>query len=159
MAVWKPERTAEVIKPAVIGVSIALLLAVPWAAHLVGSWLRRLRNVEPRLDRRRARRVTLSTPVFVYGWRENSPFAENTETLNVSPIGALMPISMDLARSQTLILTNLNSNQDALCRVARSVRVAHGAILIGVEFLQASANFWRIDFGPVAFKRTLQKPT
>ena len=152
MAVLKPERTAEVIKPALIGVSIGLLLAVPWAAHRVGSWLRRLRNVEPRLERRRARRVPLSTPVFVYGWMKNEPFAENTETVNVSPTGALMPMSVDLARPQALILTNLKSNEDSLCRVARSVRVTHGAILVAVEFLQASANFWRMDFGPVTFK-------
>jgi hypothetical protein len=145
MAVLKPERTGEILKPMVIGTSIALLLVLPWAAHRLGSWLRRLHSLEPSVNRRRAPGVMLSTPVFVYGWRKNEPFTENTETVNVSAIGALMPISFDLGRPQALILTNLKSNEDSLCRVARSLHVAGGAVLIGVEFLQASANFWRVE--------------
>jgi hypothetical protein len=144
MAVLKPEKTGEILRPMVIGASVALLLVLPWAAHRLGSWLRRLHILEPRVNRRRASRVMLSIPVFVYGWRKNEPFTENTETVNVSAIGALMPISFDLARPEALILTNLKTNEDSLCRVARALHAADGAVLIGVEFLQASANFWRV---------------
>jgi hypothetical protein len=130
--------------PLVTGVAVALLLvaAIRW-------WSRRCqpfsRSLE-RKDRRRSYRVALATPVFVYGWLANEPFSENTETLNVSANGSLIPLSGTVIPSQELILTNLQTNEDLTCRVARSTRAKDGTILVGLDFLQASPNFWQIDF-------------
>jgi hypothetical protein len=80
----------------------------------------------------------------------NEPFAENTETLNVSADGGLIPLSGTVMPSQELILTNLQTNEDLTCRVARSTRTEDGRILVGLDFRQASPNFWQIDFVSVA---------
>jgi hypothetical protein len=128
----------------VTGVALAFLLvaAIRW-------WSRRrqpLSRMQERKDRRRSYRVALSTPVFVYGWLANEPFSEKTETLNVSANGGLIPLSGTVIPLQELILTNLQTNEDLTCRIARSTRVEDGKILVGLDFLQASPNFWQIDF-------------
>ena len=114
--------------------------------HLWSRRRRPLSRTPERKDRRRGSRVALATPVFVYGWLADEPFSENTETLNVSANGGLIPLSGMAIPSQELILTNLQTNEDLTCRVVRSTRVEDGKILVGLDFLQASPNFWQIDF-------------
>ena len=97
-------------------------------------------------DRRRSSRVALATPVFVYGWLADEPFAENTETLNVSAAGGLIQLSAKVIPSQELIITNLQTNEDLACRVARSIGTESSETLAGLDFLLASPNFWQIDF-------------
>jgi len=81
--------------------------------------------------------------VQVYGQLDGEPFSENTETINVSSCGGLVPISASVVRSQKLILTNLQTDQDLTCRVARLIRSERGQILAGLEFLQSAPGFWR----------------
>jgi hypothetical protein len=147
MAMLKPERTGDILKPMAIGASIVMVLALPWAAHRLGSWLRRLRSIEPRANRRRALREVLFTPLFVYGWMLGRPFSENTHSLNASALGGLMPLSASVVASQTLVVTNLRSNEDLRCRVVRLGQAESGIRLVGFEFLQASPDFWRIERG------------
>ena len=97
-------------------------------------------------DRRRGYRIALSTPVFVYGWRSEGPFSENATTLNVSAVGGLIPLAADVVVSQELILSNLQTNEDLTCRVARRTRTFDGKTLVAVDFLQPSPNFWQIEF-------------
>ena len=104
-----------------------------------------IRTLE-RKDRRRGYRVALATPVFVYGWLGDGPFSEKTETLNVSTVGGLIPLSVTVIPPQELIVTNLQTNEDLPCRVARSIRAQDGKTLAVLDFLQASPNFWQIDF-------------
>ena len=114
--------------------------------HLRSRRRRRLSRTPERKDRRRSSRVALATPVFVYGWLADEPFAENTETLNVSAVGGLIQLSAKVIPSQELIITNLQTNEDLACRVARSIGTENGKTLAGLDFLQASPNFWQIDF-------------
>ena len=128
----------------VTGLAVALLLvaAIRW-------WSRRrqpLSRTPERKDRRRSYRVALAAPVFVYGWLADEPFSENTETLNVSATGGLISLSGTVIPAQELILTNLQTNEDLTCRVARSTGAEDGKILVGLDFLQASPKFWQIDF-------------
>ncbi|MGH9739367.1 MAG: PilZ domain-containing protein [Candidatus Acidiferrales bacterium] len=132
--------------PVLIGTSVALLLAAIWAVRRVRSVQRGARSLEPLVDRRRAHRVLLATSVFVYGWVGGEPFSENTETLNVSAIGGLMPLTVKVVPSQKLILSNPKSSEDVPCRVARSIQTSDGKIAIGFEFLHTSANFWQVEF-------------
>jgi hypothetical protein len=94
-------------------------------------------------DQRRAQRLPIFLPVQVYGQLDGEPFSENTETINVSSCGGLVPISAGVVRSQKLILTNLQTDQDLTCRVARLIRSERGQILAGLEFLQSAPGFWR----------------
>ncbi len=137
----------------VSGVAAALLLvaAIRW-------WSRRVHSLsrEPeRKERRRSNRVALATPVFVYGWLANQPFSESTQTLNVSANGGLIPLSGTVAPSEELILTNLKTNEDLICRVVRSVQVDDGKTLVGLYFTNASPNFWQIDFVSKAPRREI----
>ena len=114
--------------------------------HLWSRRRQRLSQTPAQKDRRRSSRVALATPVFVYGWLADEPFAENTETLNVSAVGGLIQLSANVVPSQELIITNLQTNEDLPCRVARSIGNENGKTLAGLDFLLASPNFWQIDF-------------
>ena len=94
-------------------------------------------------EQRRAQRLPIFLPVQVYGKLDGEPFSENTETINVSACGGLVPISARVVRSQKLILTNLQTDQDLTCRVARLIRTERGQVLAGLEFLQSAPGFWR----------------
>jgi hypothetical protein len=100
------------------------------------------------LDKRRGLRVAAAMPVFIYGRVEGQPYSERTETANVSPQGGLVALSTELQAAQTLLLTNLRTNEDLACRVTRLVKTGKGRTLVGVEFLQPAPNFWSIDFSP-----------
>jgi hypothetical protein len=95
-----------------------------------------------RLEQRRGRRVRADMPVLLYGRLANEPFQEHTQTIDVSSHGGLFPIAAAVVPSQKLILTNLETNDDLACRVARLVRTEHGTTLAAVEFLQPSLHFW-----------------
>lgn len=94
-------------------------------------------------DQRRAQRLPISMPVLVYGRLGEEPFFEPTETINVSARGGLIPIAASVAREQELILTNLQTEEDLLCRVARLIRSERGQMLAGLEFIQSAPSFWR----------------
>ena len=65
---------------------------------------------------------------------------------NISAQGGLVSLSVELDRPQTLLITNLQTNEDLACRAARLGKTAEGKILVGVEFLRPSPNFWSIEF-------------
>ena len=102
------------------------------------------RNAMPRVlrEQRRAERVPVCMPVLLYGHTEGEPFQEQAETINVSAYGGLLPVETGVLRSQKLILTNLLTDQELACRVARVVRTREGKTLAGIEFLHPAAGFW-----------------
>jgi hypothetical protein len=102
------------------------------------------RNAMPRVlrEQRRAERVPVSMPVLLYGHIEGEPFQEQAETIDVSACGGLLPVANGVLPSQKLILTNLLTNQELACRVARVVRTLEGKTLAGVEFLGPAPGFW-----------------
>jgi len=100
----------------------------------------------PAAEKRRAHRVAASMPVLVYGHSVFAPFAEPATTANVSSSGGLVPLSTHVIRFQKLVITNLQTNEDALCRVARLVHTDDGHTFAGLEFLQPAPHFWAIDF-------------
>jgi len=120
----------------------------------VSKFLRRLLGLggEPRglrgkliLEQRRGRRVRAAKRIVLYGRLGEEPFQEQTQTVDVSSHGGLFPISAPVVPSQKLILTNLETEDDLACRVARLIRTERGETLAAVEFLQPSLRFW----GPV----------
>lgn len=102
-------------------------------------------QLEPLTERRRAARLPLKKEVFVYGWNGNGdePFSENTETLNISAVGGLIPLAAKVVLAQKFILINAESNEELPCRVARTIRTPAGNTIVGFEFSQAAADFWR----------------
>jgi hypothetical protein len=110
---------------------------------------------EPLIERRRAARLPLKMPVFVYGrysdGNGNEPFSEISETLNVSALGGLIPLAANVSVAQKLILFNAESNAELPCRVARKILTGTGETMIGVEFSQSSANFWQVPTPAAGF--------
>jgi hypothetical protein len=100
----------------------------------------------PAAEKRRAHRVAASMPVLIYGHSTQAPFAEPADTANVSSTGGLVPLSTHVIRFQKLLVTNLQTNEDALCRVARLVRTDDTRTFVALEFLQPAPHFWAIDF-------------
>jgi hypothetical protein len=98
------------------------------------------------IEKRRCERVPAAMPVFVYGRAHGHPFSEHTETSNVSAQGGLVTLSAVVEPAQTLLVTNLQTNEDLACRVARLVKSEAGKTLVGIEFLRPSPRFWSIDF-------------
>jgi hypothetical protein len=94
-------------------------------------------------DQRRAQRLPIAMPVLIYGRLGDEPFFEPTETINVSARGGLIPISAGVARQQELVLTNMQTEEELLCRVARLIRSERGQMLVGLEFVQSAPSFWR----------------
>jgi len=100
------------------------------------------------MEKRRALRLPVGMHVLIYGRSGNAPFSENAEMVDVSTLGGLVPISTHVRRSQKLILTNLQTNEEVVCRVARLARTRNGSRLVGLAFLQPGPRFWRA--GPFA---------
>jgi hypothetical protein len=94
-------------------------------------------------DQRRAQRLPICMPVMIYGMLGAEPFAEPTETINVSARGGLILISSPVAWKQEVVLTNMQTEEDLLCRVVRLIRSEKGQMLAGLEFLEAAPDFWR----------------
>ena len=97
-------------------------------------------------EKRRAYRVSASMPVLVYGHSAHAPFAEPATTANVSRTGGLVGLSTNVIRFQKLVVTNLQTNEDAICRVARFIRNEDGHNFVALEFLRPTPHFWAIDF-------------
>ena len=86
--------------------------------------------------------MSAAIPVLLYGRLGDEPFHENTETIDVCEYGGLVTVSAEITSSQTLLLTNAQTDQDLACRVARLVRTERGQTLAGLEFLRHSPQFW-----------------
>lgn len=93
-------------------------------------------------EQRRAVRVPVAMPVLLYGRLGDEPFQEQAETIDISTHGGLVPISADIRCAQRLILTNLQTNEELACRVARLARTQQGKAVAGLEFLQPAPRFW-----------------
>jgi len=98
------------------------------------------------IEKRRCERVPAAIPVFVYGRVRGETFSEYAETSDISAQGGALILSAEIERSQTLLITNLRTNEDLACRVARLAITEKGSILVGFEFLRPSPRFWSIDF-------------
>ena len=97
------------------------------------------------LGKRRAHRVGLHAPVFLYGSLNGEPFSEASETMDVCTNGALVAVRARVFPEQRILLTNLQTQQELKCRV---VRVDPARKAAALEFLDPCPGFWRIHFSP-----------
>ena len=102
----------------------------------------------PLHDKRRAQRLPIAMPVLVYGYVDDEPFAENTESINVSVRGGLVAISANVSCWQKVVLTNLQTDEDLECRIVRLIKSGTGQILAALEFPDVEPRFWRTGATP-----------
>ena len=74
------------------------------------------------------------------------PFEEQTSTMIIFPQGGVLRMNTSVTLGQMLVLTNLKSRQDAICRVLKVRPNANLAAYIEVEFTQRQPGFWGVQF-------------
>src|SRR5215469_9456458 len=98
--------------------------------------------------------VSLEVPVKIHGSRSVSrditaptqPFEEETSTIIVFPQGGVLRMASGVNVAQMLVLTNLKSRQDAICRVVKVRNFSNTQSYVEVEFTQPQAKFWGVYF-------------
>jgi hypothetical protein len=133
MAIWLIPTTV---------IWISLVFAIVFTLRLgreAGTMLAR--------NRRRSERLRLSIPVFVYGWAaSNRPFTDITNTLSVNIHGGLVAVPATVLPGQTVLLSNMYTNEEKQCRVVRVGPERDGKREVGFEFLHPEGWFWWVDF-------------
>jgi TonB family protein len=111
----------------------------------------------------RADALSLEVPVKVHGSRvtdaargvapHTEPFEEETGTMIVFPHGGVLRMSTAVTASQMLVVTNLKTRQDAICRVVKVRTFSNMQGYVEVEFTHQQPGYWGVHFpseGPAA---------
>jgi hypothetical protein len=100
-----------------------------------------------RVERRRSARVTLAVPLRVDGQAvTGEEFIIRTHSHTVSQFGCLLALDAEVAPDQTLVLLNENTRQSVQCKVVTTRRSRDGKRYLGLEFISANSNFWKMSF-------------
>jgi TonB family protein len=110
----------------------------------------------------RADALSLEVAVKVHGSRvievargtapRTEPFEEQTVTMIVFPQGAVLRMATAVNVSQMLVLTNIKTKQDSICRVLKVRPNANQGSYVEVEFTHRQPGYWGVQFpseGPV----------
>jgi hypothetical protein len=96
-------------------------------------------------ERRRAERIALKVPVFVYGHGlQKEPFHEETTSLVVNSHGELLPLSNRVRLGQELLLTNPATQTEQSCRVVFLASKRAGRSKVGIAFTGEAPSFWSL---------------
>jgi TonB family protein len=111
---------------------------------------------KPASGHQRADAVSLEIPVKVHGSRvtqvmrggtpQTEPFEEQTSTMIVFPQGGVVRMATSVSAGQMLVLTNLKSRQDAICRVVKVRTFANMPGYVEVEFTHPQRGYWGVHF-------------
>jgi TonB family protein len=74
------------------------------------------------------------------------PFEELTATMIVFPQGAVLRMSTVVNVSQMLVLTNIKTKQDSICRVLKVRPNANQGSYVEVEFTHRQPGYWGVQF-------------
>lgn len=111
------------------------------AAALEISWLAS--------NRRKGQRIFMTIAARVSGYDElGSSFKENTQTISISPMGALILISASVKIGQRLVLSNIRTKALVECIVAHKRGRRDGRMEVGVQFALPHPKFWGVTFPP-----------
>jgi c-di-GMP-binding flagellar brake protein YcgR len=100
-----------------------------------------------RVERRRSARVTLAVPLRVDGQAvTGEEFIIRTHSHTVSQFGCLLALDAEVAPDQTVVLLNENTRQSVQCKVVTTRRSRDGKRYLGLEFISANSNFWKMSF-------------
>src|SRR5277367_3291338 len=100
--------------------------------------------------------VSLEVPVKVHGSRvtevareitpHTEPFEEQTSTMIVFPQGAVIRMSTAVSAGQMVVLTNLKTGHDAICRVIKVRAYAQTQSYVELEFTNRQPGYWGVHF-------------
>ena len=114
----------------------------------------------------RSEAVSLEVPLKVHGSRvtevvrgitpHTEPFEEQSSTMIVFPQGGVLKMSAKLSVGQMMVITNLKSGQDAICRVLKVRPYGSTHSYVEIEFTQRQPGYWGVYFssdGPELAKK------
>jgi len=108
-------------------------------------------------ERRRTLRVAMSLPVVVHGQNEmGEKFCVRAMTRSVNKQGALIAMDEPVLAGQELLLVNENTSRSVETRVVYVKRERDGKMTVGLEFVNAETNFWKMTF-PIPGARPLRR--
>ncbi len=100
--------------------------------------------------------VSLDVPVKVHGSRvvevirgttpHTEPFEEQTSTMIVFPLGGVLKMATQVSVGQAIVLTNLKTHQDAICRVIKTRTNPNLHSYVEVEFSHPQPGYWGVRF-------------
>ena len=106
-------------------------------------------------DRMRADAVSLEVPVKVHGTRvseaasgitSSEPFEEETSTMIVFPQGGVLKMVTPVAPNQMIVVTNLKSGHDSICRIVKVRAYAQRQSYVEIEFTRRQPGYWGVYF-------------
>jgi len=108
-------------------------------------------------ERRRTLRVTLTLPVIAHGVNDQGEkFCVRCATRSINKQGAQLVMDEPLVAGQDLLLVNENTNRSTESRVVYAKKERDGHFYVGVEFVNAENNFWKMTF-PLPGARPLRR--
>ena len=100
--------------------------------------------------------VSLEVPLKVHGSKISTaargaaappePFEEQTSSMIVFPHGGVLRMSTQVNVGQMLVLTNVKTRQDAICRVVKVRSYSNSASYVEVEFTHKQPGYWGVYF-------------
>jgi len=109
---------------------------------------------------RRSKRLGLLVPVEVHGRSAcGESFREAARTISVNAHGGLIALAARVEKGQTVILLNTATREEQEVRVVYVGVPKGGKWPVGVEFILAPPNFWRIHFPPASPRASRISPT
>ena len=98
---------------------------------------------------RRSLRLWMSIPVRASGKNvDGKNFSEDTETIVVNAHGGLFCLHQPVKIRTDIVLTNLGTKEEQLCRVVTLGDSSDKGMRVGIEFLSPSPGFWGVEFPP-----------
>jgi protein TonB len=113
-------------------------------------------QVKPASGHMRSDAISLEVSVRVHGSKvkdvvlgttpHTEPFEEQTITMIIFPQGGVVKMLTPVNVGQMLVVTNLKSRQDAICRVVKVRANANLAAYVEVEFTNRQPGYWGVAF-------------
>lgn len=104
----------------------------------------------------RADAVSLDVPIKVHGTRvteaargaapQTEAFEETTSTMIIFPQGAVVKMATAIVGGQMVVVTNLKSGHDAICRVVKVRPYAQTHSYVEIEFTHRQPGYWGVHF-------------
>jgi periplasmic protein TonB len=111
---------------------------------------------KPDSSQLRSDAVSLDVPVKIHGSRvvevirgttpQTQPFEEQTSTMIVFPLGGVLKMTTPVNVGQAIVLTNLKTRQDAICRVIKIRTNPNLHSYVEVEFSHPQPGYWGVRF-------------
>ena len=101
-------------------------------------------------NRRRSQRIVLAINVQVAGrTRLGEQFKEPTQTVSVSPSGALVLVSKRIEKGQQVLLRNVRTQAEMECSAVYVAKAPNDQYEVRLSFLLPNRAFWGVVFPPV----------